>query len=67
MRVTDATRSILRSRRDMRDMEAKGYERIDGPWQILRGHRAQQTITDIAISADGKGVWVKTAIRGDAT
>jgi hypothetical protein len=51
----------------MRDMEAKGYERIDGPWQILRGHRAQQTITDIAISADGKGVWVKTAIRGDAT
>lgn len=63
MRVTEVTRRILASRRQDRDLTAKGYEEVgEGGgllWQLYRGGRMHCRIVDAIISVDGKSVYVK--------
>lgn len=60
MKVTAFTRQALKGRREYREMERQGYERCAPCWQLLRGHRCDEVLTDVRISADGKYVWYKT-------
>jgi len=55
----DAVKRILKVRRDYRDRIASGFERIEGPWQITRGGRWQEKILEVAVSANGKDLWVR--------
>ncbi len=59
MLVSKITREELKQRRMMRDMQAKGYERINGPWNVFNGPRPDYKITDVVIDANGRNVWVK--------
>jgi hypothetical protein len=61
MLVTAFTREALANRRMHRDMVRNGYQLVEGPWEIYRGARWREVITDVAIHADGKSLWVKTA------
>lgn len=61
MKVSDCTRAGLARRRMARDMIAKGYEVIPGPWALVRGGRTREVIVDVVIDASGKSLWVKTA------
>ncbi|MGB3389464.1 MAG: hypothetical protein WBA88_15935 [Pseudaminobacter sp.] len=60
MKLTSLSRAILASRREARAMEKAGYERIEGPWQLLHGNRWEERIVQVAPSADGKHIWIKT-------
>ena len=59
MLVTKVTREELKQRRLAREMTAKGYERISGPWDVIRGTRWRHKIVDTVIDANGRNVWVK--------
>lgn len=63
MKVTQLTRDALAYRREEREYERKGWERIgEGGgklWELYRGWRFRHRITDVAISVDGKSLWVK--------
>lgn len=66
MRVTDFTKQALKTRRDRRDRLKDGWEFLGvdgGLWQLVRGGRYREVIVECAVSACGKGVWVKTAER----
>lgn len=64
MKMNELTKQALRYRRDHRDMRAAGWEYIDERggrlWQLHRGFRIGHRITDVRISADGLGLWIKT-------
>ena len=63
MIVTELTRARLSYRREVRDRHKGGWEYVgDGGgklWEIDRGYRWRCIITDVSISKDGKGLWVK--------
>jgi hypothetical protein len=59
MKVTQATRWMLKRRRMNRDMNARGYELVRGPWELDRGYRTRHRIVDAVIDAGGKDIWVK--------
>lgn len=69
MKVNDFVRGALRVRRDKRDMEADGWEfvgeRGGNLWELYRGSRIGFVITDVRISADGLGLWIKTSDAGN--
>lgn len=64
MKVTNLTRSMLTVRRDVRDMTRDGWEKVgEGGgrlWELYRGGRTREVITDVKIAADGKSLWIKT-------
>jgi hypothetical protein len=60
VKVTAFTRSALAVRRERRDLTKQGYTCHETEWEIIRGHRWQEVILDVRISADRKHVWVKT-------
>jgi hypothetical protein len=41
-------------------MERLGYQRCEPVWEIIRGSKWKEVITDVRISVDGKALWVKT-------
>lgn len=63
MLVTDRTKRALETRRFQRRMLAIGFERIgEGGgrlWEIYRGGRRGQRITQALIEPGGIAVWVK--------
>ena len=63
MRVTEMTRSILKARRESRDMRRDGWERVDESggrlWELNRGSRIGQRIQQVRIAYDGVSLWVK--------
>lgn len=65
MKVTKLTRSALTVRREARDMKTNGWESVgEGGgklWELHRGGRWREVITDVKIAADGKSLWIKTA------
>lgn len=67
MKFTEITRRALKSRRDIRDMEKDGWERVGDNggmlWELQRGYRCDKIITDVRISASGKFLWVKIGDR----
>lgn len=67
MKLTQFTKDALTARRASRDMTKRGYQRIEGPWEIIRGGRWREVISDVVVDAGGKHVWVKTAAPPDAT
>lgn len=67
MKVTRFTRRALARRRMARDMEARGYELVHGPWELDRGGRTRERIVDAVIDAGGKDIWVKCEDRGRET
>ena len=71
MKVSELTKSALACRRDARDMEADGWERVgEGGgklWELHRGGRVGHHIVDVRIAADGKSLWVKTAALKETT
>ena len=64
MIVTEWTRKALAVRRQARTLEAAGYRRHETDWEIHRGARYREVITDVQISADGKYVWTKLGLPG---
>lgn len=64
MRVTQFTRTALRVRREAKQMKADGWELVgEGGgklWELQRGWRWREVITDMKIAADGKSLWIKT-------
>ena len=63
MIVTDFTRKALRTRREKRDLEAQGYRRHETDWEIHRGGRQAERITDVKISACGGFVYTRLGPR----
>jgi len=69
MTMNDFVRDQLAVRRQMRDLHGKGYERISCAygvgqlWELDRGCRVSWKIIDAVIGADGKSVFVKTAVQ----
>lgn len=65
MIVTGFTKRTLSIRRDMRNRQRDGWEYVGDSggnlWELHRGGRIDQVITDVAIAASGKGLWIKTA------
>ena len=65
MRVNAITTSILKRRREDRDMTAAGWERVDGfsnkLWELDRGFRTNHVITEVKIGDGGRCIWIKTA------
>lgn len=59
MKVTDITRKALRIRRESRAMQAAGYRQCEPFWELNRGGRFNDVITDVQISACGKYLWAK--------
>jgi hypothetical protein len=63
MLVTDRTKRVLEARRFQRRMSAAGFERLgEGGgrlWEIYRGGRCGQRITQAVIEPGGMAVWVK--------
>lgn len=63
MRVTDTTRRRLAYRREERAMIRAGWERVgEGGgklWELHRGCRWRERITDVRIAIDGKSLWVR--------
>lgn len=65
MIVSDVGRQQLAVRRQMRELHAKGYERIScafgigNLWELDRGYRCAWKITDAIIGMDGKSIFVK--------
>ncbi len=57
--MTLTTRQALAARRMKRDMLALGYEKVRGPWDLVRGGRWRHVIIDCKIDAYGKDLWVK--------
>lgn len=66
MKMTQVTRRILACRRMSRDLKAKGYERVSGPWELDRGGRTRERIVDVVIDAGGKDLWVRCEEHGNA-
>lgn len=62
---TDWQKRVLAVRRDQRDRPKEGWEFVDDRggklWELQRGYRIGYRITDVRISADGLGLWIKTA------
>lgn len=60
---TEWQKRVIAGRRDIRDRERDGWEYVgEGGgklWELNRGCRAGHKITEVAIAADGLGVWVK--------
>jgi len=58
---TQFQKDVLAARRETRDMEKAGYERVgEGGgmlWQLYRGFRTRHRIVDVKIALDGKSVW----------
>ncbi len=67
MKLSQFSRVALNVRRDKRDMKRDGWEFVgEGGGALLelyRGGRHGHVITDVRISACGKGLWIKTAPR----
>jgi hypothetical protein len=67
MLESEFSKRAIRVRRDRRDMLRTGWEYVgEGGgmlWELYRGSRMGQVITDVRIAADGLGVWIKTAKR----
>ena len=63
MKVTAFTREVLAGRREIRDYTKAGWERCPVPLDLINGGRQNHKITDVAISTDGKGVWIKTNLK----
>lgn len=63
MKVTAYTRATLRIRRERRRLFALGYEEVGDNggmlWEIHRGGRMGQRITDAVVGPDGLSVFVK--------
>ena len=63
MRVTEFTRDALAHRRERRDLEAAGWERMaegGAPlWELYRGPRQRCRIAEARVGADGKTVWIR--------
>ena len=63
MIVTDTTRRILYARRETRRLLAAGYEHVGESggrlWELYRGDRVGQRITDVVIAPDGISLFVK--------
>ena len=63
MKVNTLTRKALSSRRFAKEKRAAGWEEIGegggGLWELNRGWRWNQVITDCAIHPSGKSLWVK--------
>ena len=64
MKLTDASRRILTSRREYRDMNAMGYKKHETDWEIHRGGMHDHVIVDAKISACGKYVWTLLGKKG---
>ena len=64
MKVTDITRTALKVRREAKRMQADGWERVgEGGgklWELHRGGRWREIITEVKIAADGKSLWIRT-------
>ncbi len=64
MKLTSASKYILRQRRGRRKLIADGYEEIGENggklWELHRGHRIGHIITEVAIGPDGRSLWIKT-------
>lgn len=59
MKVTETTKRALAVRRERRDMEKAGYRICEPFWELNRGARYLERITDVKISVCGKFVWAK--------
>lgn len=63
MMVTPLTRSVLAARRETRDLQRAGWEKVDDRggrlWELDRGGRYMQVIKDVRISVTGKWLWVR--------
>lgn len=64
---TDWQKKVLAGRRERRDMEKAGWERVgEGGgklWELNRGGRIGQRIVDVKIALDGTSLWVRVAKR----
>lgn len=60
---TQFQKDVLAARREIRDMERAGYERLgEGGgkiWELVRGGRIGHEIIDVKIAYDKTSVWVK--------
>lgn len=63
MKVTAFTRATLASRRQSKELFAKGWEEVgEGGgklWELHRGYRHDYRIVAVQIGADGKRLYVK--------
>jgi hypothetical protein len=50
---------VLAIRREKRKLESEGWRIHETDWEIHRGHRIGEIITDVRVSADGRHVWTK--------
>lgn len=68
MKITELTRQALKTRRDRRGMLADGWEFVGENggrlWTLYRGSRMNHVISDVRISACGRGLWIKTVEDG---
>jgi hypothetical protein len=64
MKFNSITRSSLAFRREVRDMEALGFEKVGERggrlWELHHGDRYMHRIVECKISVCGKAVWVRT-------
>jgi len=66
MKMNPFTLRAIALRRQRRDLTAQGYQFISEPvWQIIRGARTDEIITDVKISSDGKSLYVLTGPKED--
>lgn len=65
MKVTEITREALESRRQARELKAKGYRMYETDWEIHRGGRRKERIIDVKISTCGKYVYTKLGVPND--
>lgn len=65
MIATDFAKQVRRIRTERRDLTKQGWvhvgERGGSMWELYRGSRIGQRITDVRIAADGISLWIKCA------
>lgn len=65
MKVSKLTSEALAERRQKRDLMANGFAFIPEPiWELHRGGRTRERISNVVISIDGKSLFVKTEAFG---
>lgn len=67
MKVTESTKRVLNYRRTVKKWQAEGFEDLGESggrlWEIYRGARAGQKITEARVAPDGMSVFVKIEAR----
>lgn len=63
MLVTKFVKESLAVRREVRDMERRGYRQCQPTLELINGGRTREYVESVRISIDGKHIWYK--LSGD--